>query len=59
MKKTYIKPATLALAVQPATLLAASPGVQDTEVTKGSVTDSDYKDYGVQFGGEKSFDDVW
>ena len=59
MKKTYINPATLALAVQPATLLAASPGVQDTEVTKGSVTDSDYKDYGVQFGGEKSFDDVW
>ena len=59
MKKTYIQPATLALAVQPATLRAASPGVQDTEVTKGSVTDSDYKDYGVQFGGEKSFDDVW
>ena len=59
MKKTYIQPATLALAVQPATLLAASPGVQDTEVTKGSVTDSDYKDYGVQFGGEKSFGDEW
>lgn len=59
MKKTYIQPATLALAVQPATLLAASPGVQDKEVQKGSVTDSDYDDYGEQFGGEKSFDDVW
>ena len=59
MKKTYIQPATLALAVQPATLLATSPGARDKEVTKGSVTDSDYKDYGVQFGGEKSFGDVW
>ena len=59
MKKTYIKPATLALAVQPATLLAASPGVQDKEVQKGSVTDSDYDDYGEQFGEEKSFGDEW
>ena len=59
MKKTYIQPATLALAVQPATLLAASPGAQDKEVTKGSVTDSDYDDYGEQSGEEKSFGDEW
>ena len=59
MKKTYIKPATLALAVQPSTLLAASPGAQNSEVTKGSVTDIDYDDYGEQFGNEKSFGDEW
>ena len=59
MKKTYIQPATLALAVQPATLLAASPGVQNSEVKKGDVTDPDYDDYGEQFGNEKSFGDEW
>ena len=59
MKKTYIKPATLALAVQSATLLAASPGAQNSEVKKGDVTDRDYDDYGEQFGDEKSFGDEW
>ena len=36
-------------------MLAASPGVIDSEITTGNKSDDDYEDYGSQFSSHRSW----
>ena len=55
MKKTYIRPFSQDLCFRAEGMLAASPGVIDSEITTGNKSDDDYEDYGSQFSSHRSW----
>lgn len=55
MKKTYIRPLSQVLCFRAEGMLAASPGVIDSEITTGNKSDDDYEDYGSQFSSHRSW----
>lgn len=55
MKKTYIRPFSQDLSFRTEGMLAASPGVNDSQVTTGNKSDDDYEDYGSQFSSHRSW----
>ena len=54
MKKTYIRPLSQDLCFRAEGMLAASPGVNDSQVTTGNKSDEDYEDYGSHFSSLRS-----